>query len=497
MDDFGTPLPGAPLPPPPHRRERLFRHVPARGARRHGAGWSPNRAPVAQYTMTSDQLPVLWPFIAGPALPPTGAQMGFDEQSGASFFADPLGWVLDDRIAVTNPNIVCMGAPGTGKSATTKAFCLRMTDFGYRILVLGDRKDEYEPLCRFFGVEPFALGPGMPWRINPLSFGPLAHGWADLSPAEAQARASVVFTRWLTLVRGLVGSQKVGDRPVPFGPNEEVVVRAALEDLTGYSRGGSQLTETTVPQLWQVLDDPPDHLVASCRFDSRRDFLDQTRLLRNALGKLVSGVLAGIFDEKTNIQVDWAAPIQSLSLSRLDTLGDEAVGTALMVLNSWGRGMREMAEPGDRRVVVRDEVWKIMRLGLAAVMSLDEDFRLSRGGAQATHGAAEGADIQWINAHKPSDMLTVGDHGSQAVAVAKDLIHMASTKVLHGQEPRIADELGALMGLGPMAVDAVGRWANQRVGRALWTVGDGRYKVQTVLHPVERQLFYTNEGVAA
>ena len=68
---------------------------------------------------------------------------------------------------------------------------------------------------------------------DPLEFGPLKHGWDRLSREEAKERVAVVFTRWLTLIRGLVGSQKIGQSPVPFGPTEEVVVEAALRRLTG------------------------------------------------------------------------------------------------------------------------------------------------------------------------------------------------------------------------------------------------------------------------
>ena len=134
--------------------------------------------------MTSDQAPVLWPFIAAPGLPPTGAQMGIDVLSGGSFYLDPFGWVLRDDVPVTNPNVICFGKPGRGKSATTKAFILRMMDFGYRTLILGDPKDEYEPLCAALGVEPFRIGPGLPARINPLAFGPLAQGWDHLDAAR-------------------------------------------------------------------------------------------------------------------------------------------------------------------------------------------------------------------------------------------------------------------------------------------------------------------------
>ena len=40
------------------------------------------------------------------------------------------------------------------------------------------------------------------------------------------------------------------------------------------------------------------------------------------IGAFHTGTLAGLFDDFTNIEVDWRAPIQSFSLSRLDGLGD-------------------------------------------------------------------------------------------------------------------------------------------------------------------------------
>lgn len=498
LADFGHQLPVVPPPVAEPRADRVFRRTPVRGRREAGRGWAPSRRPpVLTYRMTSDQAPVYWPFIAGPGLPPTGAQMGVETQSGTSFHADPLGWTLADDIPVTNGNVAVTGEPGTGKSGTTKAFCLRMTDFGYRILVLGDPKDEYEPLCRFFGVEPFALGPGLPTRVNPLAFGPLAQGWGRLSPRETRTRVAIVFGRWLTLIRGIVGSQRVDDRPVPFGPTEAAVVRTILEDLTGYTTGSTALTETTLPRLWRALDEPSDTLISRTRYADRQHFFDETRLLRNALGQLVHGVLAGLFDDHTTIDIDWNAPIQSLSLSRLLPLGDEAVGIALLALNSWGRGMREVAADGDLRIVVRDEVWKVMRLGVDAVKALDEDLRLSRGAGRTLDGRSIGGDIQWFNAHKPSDMATVGDAGTQAAAIARDLMHLAGTKILHGQEPRIAHELDDLFGLGPIATDAITGWARQRKGRAVWLVGNQAYKVQTLLHPLERQLTWTNDGIAA
>jgi hypothetical protein len=107
-----------------------------------------------------------------------------------AFYADPFGWVLRDDIPVTNPNVICFGKPGRGKSATTKAFCLRMMDFGYRTLILGDPKDEYERLCHFVGVEPFVIGPGCPPGSTPSAFGPLGEGWATCRPRPKPAPRS-------------------------------------------------------------------------------------------------------------------------------------------------------------------------------------------------------------------------------------------------------------------------------------------------------------------
>jgi len=344
-------------------------------------------------------------------------------------------------------------------------FCLRMMAYAYRTLILGDVKDEYEPLCRALGVEPHAVGHGLPARINPLDFGPLGNDWTHLGRAEAQRRAAMVFSRWLILIKGLVGSQHV-----PFDPTAETAAGQVIRDLTGYTAGADRMREITIPQVWDALNNPIEALVRECRYADRQHFLDETRPVRDALGSLVKGHLAGLFDAHTTVDVDWRAPIQSLFLSRLDPLGDEAVGVALTCLNSWGRAMTQVAEPGDLRIIIRDECWKQMRLGVDAVKSLDADLRLSR---------RDGA-IQAVIAHKPSDMYTVGDAGSQAVAIAKDLMHLCATKVLLGQDEQIGGELADLLGLSPMAQRIVTDWATAAKGRALWLVGSHVAKVQTV-----------------
>jgi hypothetical protein len=453
-----------------------------RGRRGPAAGWAAVPAPLSTWRMTSEQVGGVWPLIAADGLPPTGALMGLDFLSGGAFYFDPIGWTLSGVAGVTNPNVMIFGAPGQGKSGTVKVFVLRMMTYGYRTLILGDVKDEYEVLCRSLGVEPHAVGHGLPARINPLDFGPLGNDWTHLPAAEAQRRAAIVFSRWLLLIAGLVGSQHVA-----FTPTAETAVHHAIRELTGYTTGADRLAEITIPQLWHALNEPSATLIRDCRYSDRQHFLDQTRAVRDAIGALVAGHLAGLFDARTTVRVDWRAPIQSLSLSRLDPLGDQAVGVALLCLNSWGRAMTQVAEPGDLRIIVRDEAWKQMRLGVEAVKSLDADLRLSR---------RDGC-VQIVAAHKPSDMLTVGNAGSQAVEIAKGLMHLCGTKILLGQDEKIGDDLSGLLGLPPMAQAIVTGWASAGKGRALWVVGGREFKVQTIRSASEVALTDTNHAITA
>jgi len=483
--DFGHQLPPpAPAPARVKDADPFAVRVGKHGRSGRAAGWAPVPAPVAAYRMTSEQVGGVWPWIAGDGLGSTGAQMGIDFLSGGAFHVDPIGWTLSGIAGVTNPNMMFFGAPGRGKSGTVKMFCLRMMAYAYRTLILGDVKDEYEPLCRALGVEPHAVGHGLPARINPLDFGPLGNDWTALPRAEAQRRAAIVFSRWLLLIKGLV-SASAGTQHHVFGPTAETAVGQVIRDLTGYAAGADTMAEITIPQVWEALNNPTGQLIVDCRYSNGQHFLDETRPIRDALGSLVKGHLSGLFDAATTVDVDWRAPIQSLSLSRLDPLGDEAVGVALTCLNSWGRAMTQVAEPGDLRIIIRDECWKQMRLGTDAVKSLDADLRLSR---------RDGC-IQAVIAHKPSDMFTVGDAGSQAVAIAKDLMHLCATKVLLGQDDQIGDELSDLLGLTPMAERIVTDWATAAKGRALWLIGSYVAKVQTVRTSIDVALTNTNDAL--
>jgi len=436
---------------------------------------------MAVYQAATSEIGGLFPLLAANGIPAVGARMGYDTLSGGAFYAHPIEWVL--RGLATNPNLVVFGEPGRGKSSTVVAFLLRMMLFGIKTLISGDVKGEYSPLLRALGVTPIALGRGSPARLNALDLGPLRSRWGGWSVTQQREELAGVLGRWVKLLVALAEAQ--GYRPTV---TDEAVLSAVLRRLVGVDDGYTHLRPVTIPDVQRELAEPDDALWAATRFADRRQFLDTLRPITDALGNLVNGPLAGLFDQETNFELDWDAPVQSMDLSRLRSRGDQAIAVALTCLGSWSSMVTDLQDDGEIRIVVRDEVWRQMRLGLRAVQAVDSDLRLSRAERK----------IQILVMHKPSDPLSVGAAGSQEVAIAKDLLALCSTRILFGQSTRVADELAEDFALSEREQDVTTGWAMERTGRALWKIENNPgYKVQTVLSRTERRIFDTNAQLRA
>ncbi|MFI6029437.1 ATP-binding protein [Amycolatopsis magusensis] len=432
--------------------------------------------PLAVYQAATSEIGGLFPLLAANGLPAVGARIGYDTLSGGAFYAHPIEFVL--RGLATNPNCVIFGEPGRGKSSTVVAFLLRMMLFGIKTLISGDVKGEYSPLLRALGITPIALGRGSSARLNALDLGPLRSRWPGWSLERQVDELKGVLGRWVKLLVALAEAQ--GYRP---SVTDEAVLSAVLRRLVGAHDGYTELTPVTIPDVQRRLADPDQALWQDMRFADRRQFLDVLRPMTDALGNLISGPLSGLFDEQTNFELDWDAPAQSMDLSLLRSRGDQAIAVALTCLGSWSSLVTDLQDDGEIRIVVRDEVWRQMRLGLRAVQAVDSDLRLSRAEKK----------IQILVMHKPSDPLSVGAFGSQEVAIAKDLLALCSTRILFGQSTRVADELAEDFGLSEREQDVITGWAMERTGRALWKIGTHHgHKVQTVLSHTEKRIFDTN-----
>lgn len=425
---------------------------------------------------TTAQVQGIFPFLAGGAVPPVGPVIGWDVLTRATFTCHPVEWLLRDL--VTNPNMIFTGIPGSGKSATMKALALRLMAFGVKVLVAGDIKNEYAPLARALGVEPVELGPGLPARLNPLDAGPLGVSL----PADREAareRLDEIHRRRVTLLDTLLTMQ-VGR---PLLPLEKAAVSYAVRRCTGEYDGASHLIDPTIPQVWRVLAEPDVELardlgLARCDVDLAREKLEH---VRHGLGNMVDGPLGGLFDAPSTVRLDFAAPIQTVDLSRIDGRGDETVAMTMACVSSWSQAAID--SPGDVRAVIRDEVWRSMRIP-ALIRKIDSDLRLSR--AQGT--------IQMLSTHRLSDFEQVGAEGSEEVAIARHLIASCDTRVQLAQDTGPLAMTRDAIGLTDAECQHIGSWSAEHKGFALWKIGRAAsHIVRTALTPAELDMFNTNE----
>ncbi|MER5688203.1 type VI secretion protein [Streptomyces sp. NPDC002205] len=423
-----------------------------------------------------------YPFLHAGALPPIGAYIGHNTLTTQAFSAHPAVWVREGLC--TNPNVMITGIPGSGKSAHIKALCFRLMAFGHRTLIAGDVKGEYAGLCRHLGVEPVRLGPGLPGRLNPLDAGPLGAGLDRITDsAELRSRLQEIHRRRLTLLKALLELQLKRT----LESQEEEALDVAVREVTGELYGQTRLAVPTLPLVYDKLRDPTDAMAKELRVRDGevQRAREQMATIRSALGAMVNGHLGGLFDQETSIGLDWEAPIQSVDISALEQYGDETVAMVLSCVSSWAQAAID--RPGQRPwVVVRDELWRQMRSGGAAmVRKIDADLRLSR---------ATGT-IQILATHRLSDFESVGAAGSEAVAIAKDLISSCETRIQLAQDTRPLQITREAIGLTDAECDLIGSWGAGQRGRALWKVGrgGGSHAVQLVLSHIEQKLFETDE----
>ncbi|WP_344607075.1 type VI secretion protein [Sporichthya brevicatena] len=428
---------------------------------------------------TTAQAQGIFPFLTGAGVPPVGAVMGWDVLTRATFTCHPVEWLLRDL--VTNPNMIFTGIPGSGKSATMKALALRLMAFGVKVLVAGDIKNEYAPLARALGVQPVELGVGLPARLNPLDAGPLGIN-LPADAALARERLDEIHRRRVTLLDALLTMQ-LGRRLLPL---ERAALSYAIRRVTGQAGAATVLADPTVPEVWRVLAEPDDELARELGLARGDVELAREKLehVRHGLGNMVEGALGGLFDGPSTVSLNFDAPIQSVDLSRIDGRGDETVAMVMACVSSWAQAAID--QPGGVRAIVRDEVWRSMRIP-AMIRKIDSDLRLSR--SQGT--------IQMLSTHRLSDFEQVGAAGSEEVVIARNLIASCDTRVLLAQDTGPLAMTREAIGLTDSECEHIASWSAEHKGYALWKIGRAASHIVRVgLTPAEAGLFHTNERMA-
>ncbi|MFJ1795248.1 ATP-binding protein [Kitasatospora griseola] len=415
------------------------------------------------HRMTTATASGAYPFLAEGGLGSSGVLVGRDVHAEASFVFDPFA--LYGKVEnFTNPNCLIAGVIGQGKSALAKSIALRSTAFGYRVYVASDPKGEWTAVAAAVGGTTIALGPGLPGRLNPLDATAAPEG------IDEEAWAGEVRKRRLLLLGSLARTVLRRDlRPMEY-TGLDVALDTAVQQAA--AAGRDPLLGDVATVLGQ-----PDLLDAALGDPSRR-VGEASQDLSHAFRRLITGDLAGMFDAPSTAVFDPRSPMLSIDLSRLGSTGDDtALTLAMTCASAWMEAA--LSDPnGGRRWVIYDEAWRIMRHA-ALLERMQSQWKLSRGLGIAN----------MLIIHRLSDLLSAGDQGSRARALAEGLMTDCATRVIYRQE---ADQLAAtagllgLTGVETAAISQLGR------GRGLWKVAGRSFIVQHLLHKAELELFDTD-----
>ena len=197
---------------------------------------------------TTVQLCGLFPFTQGSGSPTVGVPMGRHMLSGEDVAMHPIEWV--NIGLTTNPGIMVLGSPGTGKTTAIKRLCTGLTAFNVEPLVLGDVKGEYTALFEALGGQVITAGRGRN-RINPLDSGPLGRLAATLSGGAQEQVIAEIRGRRLVVLEGLC--QLIRKKPLR---DHEVVALSIAVDLLQETKTDDPI----VPDVLRILEAGPIEL---------------------------------------------------------------------------------------------------------------------------------------------------------------------------------------------------------------------------------------------
>ncbi len=440
-----------------HRVRQL---MPAAGENRPYALRTRRRFRLAVHRATTRNLGGLYLFQAEGGLGADGMLIGTEVYTSGSFFFDP--WVLYEAGVLTNPNIFLVGEIGSGKSALFKAMVIRARACGgHRAYVPGDVKGEWTPIVRALGGAVISVGPGLANRINPLDEGLRPNGLSD----EDWARE--VRAHRLELLRSL--AEWLGRRGL--APTEHSALAIALDTAT------ENHDVPLLPHVVSLLFEPDKARPLQVGFENYDRLREAGHELGHLLGVMVSGELAGMFDQPSTVAFDPALPAMSVDISRLGE-SNPAMPLVMTCASSWMEAA--VRDPGGgKRFMIYDEAWRIMR-ELPLLRRMQSQWKLARG-----LGISNVAIM-----HRYSDGSAVGDAGSEQRALAEGLIADTATRIIYRQK---ADQIRTTADVVGLNSEEGGMLPRLDRGVGLWRVGNRSFVVKNHLTGAEKDLTNTDQ----
>ena len=466
--------------------------APAWGWKRPGGGRAAHVDPGAWFAATSVQACGLSPFTVGAGAPQAGTPLGRHQLDGEVVCLDPLEWMRAGLI--TNPGMFVLGEPGTGKSALVKRLAAGAVARGDTVLVLGDPRPDFVPLTEYVGGQVIRVGRGAD-RLNPLDAGPLGSILQHLPAAEAAQVRAEVRARRLSLLLALCALV----RGQPLGNAEEVILGAAIDLLD------QRLNCTPIiPDVLRVIDEGPEALRAAARAGDPARYQAQVAALTFTLDLLLTGTLAGAFDQATTTPIDLAAPMVCVDISRTRGAGDKLLTAAMLCTWATGFAVADAAATllaagmlGRRSfMAVLDEMWQALRGAPGLVEYADALTRLNRAKAMSSI----------MISHSLADMEALPTEEDRAKA--RGFIERAAITVYAALPPKELDRVNQVTPLTGPERELIGSWSapdswlagSRHPGRGRYLIKTGGrlgIPVETNLVGAEVALYDTDQAIRA
>jgi hypothetical protein len=387
------------------------------------------------YRATTRHVQAIYPFMADAGLGSDGVVIGRDGLR-RSFCYDPF--VLYQKGTLNGPNMLVLGDIGYAKSALTKSYLFRQAVFGYVPLVT-DVKGEYDRLCEALQVNPIRFVSGGHLRLNPLD--PAIGGAARLTLLRSIAEL-------------LLGRQ--------LRPREGAALEQAYTEVELAAR--RRRRQPRIPEVAARLLEPSEQAAAALT-TSVGELQEWGRDLAYSLRRLVTGDLAGMFDNETSPGLDLDGRMVSVNLRQVT---DAAKPILMACVSAWLRSVWGRGD-GRRRIVVQEEAWHLLRSAAFAELQ-QANFKLAR-----QYGVQNVAIL-----HHLGDLRAAGDAGSRTAELAKNLLADAATRVLYHLDEGELHATAELLGLNGAHCRVIPKLYR---GSGLWLVGGRAFVVHHRLAP--------------
>lgn len=234
--------------------------------------------------------------------------------------------VIFDRFAMPNANMVVFATSGAGKSFMVKLEAVRSLMLGTEIMVI-DPENEYEMLARSIGGSYISFTQDGANKINPFELS----GIQDSTEDELKMKE-------LSLV---------GFFRLAFGnlTNPELAVLERAIRQAYFEKG--------------ITNNPSTHRLEAPRMEDlykvfKAGIEPEAQSLADRLEKFILGSASGIFDRKTNVDMD-----NPFTVFSIRDLSEELKPLAMYLMMDfiWNKVKRDPK----RRILIIDEAWLLMR----------------------------------------------------------------------------------------------------------------------------------------